>query len=395
MMEIALLATIPAAASAAAWIVLIFGRGFFWKVEPRLPPSAALGHWPSVVTVIPARNEAALLPETLPSLLGQDYPGELRIIVVDDHSDDGTAEVARRLADETTCEDRLEVLAGSALKAGWVSKPWAVHQGIDQSSSSAPDYILLTDADIRHPIGSIAALVSWAERNDLDLVSVMARLWIGSFWDRLLIPAFVYFFAKLFPFHWVGDPRRKTAAGAGGCILVRSSALERAGGISSIAGAIIDDVALGTRIKKSGREGGGRIWLGYHPGIESRRAHDGLAGIWSMVARTAFTQLGGSYLLLTGTLLGMILVYVTPPAALAVGISNLGISPWAPFALSLGGVTWAAMAASYVPMLRSYRVSPWFAPLLPLTAALYTAMTLDSGRRTWLGRGGAWKGRTY
>ena len=384
-----------AAASLLAWIGVLVGRGLFWWPSPRLEPPArgAKASDCSVVAVVPARNEAQILPHTLPTVLTQDYCGPFGVALVDDRSEDGTASAARAAAEELLAEDRLTVVVGAPLAAGWSGKVWAMHQGAAAASAAdPPEFLWFTDADIAHEPWVLAALVDRAESDGLDLVSVMATLRVESAWDRLLIPAFVYFFAKLYPFRFVNSPRRRTAGAAGGCILVRGSVLERAGGLAAVASALIDDCALGRLIKATG----GRIWLGYSRGVRSVRRYGSLASVWGMVARSAYTQLGHSPLVLAGTILGMLFLYALAPVACAGGAiaAAFGVPGAFPLA-AIGAATWGLMAASFVPMLRHHGVGWWTAPLLPVAGVLYTAMTVSSAWRHTRGRGGAWKGRTY
>ncbi|MQA88506.1 MAG: glycosyltransferase [Streptosporangiales bacterium] len=386
-----------AAVALLAWCYLLAAHGGFWRTDQRLPPAAAVpgsapGPWPSVVAVVPARNEAEVLPATLPTLLGQDYPGEFRVVLVDDASEDGTGEVARRLAG--TAERRPAVVRGSDPPPGWTGKLWALGRGLAAPGGS--DYLLFTDADIAHAPGTLAALVRAAEDDRRDLVSQMALLRAETAAERALIPAFVYFFAKLYPFRRVNRPGARTAAAAGGCVLVRRRALEAAGGLDRIRGALIDDVALGRLIK---RAGGRRTWLGLSTSVVSRRAYPRLADVWGMVARSAYTQLGHSPALLAGTVVGLLLLYAVPPVASAAGLVGValgavGADGAAVWSAGLGLAAWGIMSATYVPMLLLYRLSPARAPTLPAVAVLYLAMTVDSARRHRRGRGGAWKGRT-
>jgi hopene-associated glycosyltransferase HpnB len=384
-----------AAASLAAWIWLLVGRGFFWWPAPRLEREASGAKPParSVVAVIPARNEAEILPTTLPTVLTQDYPGPFRVVLVDDRSEDGTATVARAAAEEHPVGDRLEVVDGGPLLAGWSGKVRAMHQGVEaRPQAKRPDFLWFTDADVAHDPWVLGALIAEAETEELDLVSVMATLRVESAWDRLLVPAFVYFFAKLYPFRFVGDPRRRDAGAAGGCILVRRSALDRAGGLAEIRSALIDDCALGRLIKRTG----GRIWLGFSGGVRSVRGYGSLKSVWEMVARSAYTQLGRSPLMLVGTILGMLFLYALPPLACLGGAVALALDGTAAIPLvAVGGAAWGLMAASFVPLLRHHGVGWAVAPLLPVAGVLYTAMTVSSAWRHWRGRGGAWKGRTY
>jgi hopene-associated glycosyltransferase HpnB len=340
---------------------------------------------PFICAVIPARNEADLLPLTLKSLLIQTYPNAFQIILVDDHSTDGTAEVARK-------SEQLQIISAQPLPAGWSGKLWAMHQGVEAAKKLAPDYILLTDADILHDPDNLQRLVRLAISQNLDMASIMVRLRCESVWEKLLIPAFVFFFEKLYPFRWVNDPARQTAAAAGGCILIRQTALDRIGGIASIRQALIDDCALAQAVKGSGgdeEDGEARIWLGLSDYTHSLRPYPSLDTIWDMVTRTAFTQLNYSPLLLIGTVLGMGILYLAAPIGLLTG---LGMRHWLLVSLSL--LNWLMMTGAYYPTVRFYRCQ-MLAVSLPLIAFLYTLMTIDSAIRYWQGRGGAWKGRVY
>ena len=378
--------------AAITWVYLLAGHGGYWRTGQRLPHAAAdPAAWPSVAAVVPARNEAAVLPGTLPTLLGQDYPGAFSVVLVDDDSSDSTASVARSLSQEIGPE-RLRLVAGRPTPADWAGKVWAMQQGVLAAGDAR--YVLFTDADIGYAPGTVAALVRAAEADDRGLVSQMALLRAATFWERLLVPAFVYFFAQLYPFQRVNKPGARTAAAAGGCMLVRRDALEAAGGLDRIRGARIDDVALG-RLLKSPPDPV-RCWLGLTTSVVSRRPYPRLAGLWDMIARSAYTQLRYSPAALAGTLAGLLWLYALPPAAALGGLAWLaagggGAAAW----LAAAGVAgWAIMAVSYVPILRLYRLSPLRAPCLPLIALLYAAMTTDSARRYHLGRGGQWKGRT-
>ena len=386
------MATLSALAglSLILWLYLWLGRGGYWRIGHRLPAAPAADRWPALAVVVPARNEAAILPQTLPALLGQDYPGVFHVWLVDDHSEDGTGGIARQIAGSLKAADRLTVLAAAPLPAGWTGKLWALEQGRRASEAAAPEFLLFTDADIAYPPGKLRDLVAEARREALDLVSLMVRLHVRTFWERLLIPPFIYFFAMLYPFAWVGSSNRRTAAAAGGCLLLRRQALAAAGGLPAIAGELIDDCALARRLKRHGRPGGGRIWLGLAERAVSVRPYVGLADIWNMVVRTAFVQLRFSRLLLAATTTAMLLVFAVPPAAAVAGL--LTGRPW-PAAIGL--TAWLLMARTLLPLLREYRVAAWFAPLFPLAALLYMAMTLDSARRFRRGRGGLWKGRSF
>jgi hopene-associated glycosyltransferase HpnB len=378
--------TLAAAAALAAWLYLVFFHGFFWRADQRLaaeskPPE----RWPDVVAVIPARDEAPVIGGAVESLLRQDYPGDLRVVVVDDASSDGTADAARAGAARASAASRLAIVAAPPpLPPGWSGKLWAVHNGIAAAPADRR-YVLLTDADIVHAPDALKRLVAKAEAEGLDLVSLMVKLHCESFAERLLIPAFVFFFQKLYPFPWVNDREIATAGAAGGCMLLRRAALDRAGGIAAVKDALIDDCALAAALKKSGP-----IWLGLAEQTKSVRRYPGIGDVWRMVARTAYTQLRHSPLLVLGTVLGMALLYLVPPLALV-------LCPFAGAwtAAAIGAAAFALMLYAYRPTWELYRGDDPALVLLPLAALLYTAMTVDSALRHLRGKGGAWKGRTY
>ncbi|MEU6388429.1 glycosyltransferase [Streptomyces sp. NPDC046939] len=373
------------AASLAAWLWLLLCQGFFWRTDLRLPPAAEPDDWPDVCVVVPARDEAEVLPESLPSLLAQDYPGRAEIFLVDDGSSDGTGEVARALAAR---HGGLPLTVGSPGEppAGWTGKLWAVRHGIALARARGPEFLLLTDADIAHEPDSLRGLVAAARTGGFDLVSQMARLRVASAWERLVVPAFVYFFAQLYPFRRIARKGSRTAAAAGGCVLLRTTAAERARIPDAIRQAVIDDVSLARAVKRSG----GHIWLGLAERVDSVRPYPRLADLWRMVSRSAYAQLRHNPLVLLGTVLGLALVYLVPPVALCAGL----VAGSAQAAL-LGALAWAVMTGTYLPMLRYYRQPWWLAPLLPFTAFLYLLMTVDSAVQHYRGRGAAWKGRTY
>jgi len=384
-----------ATAGLAAWIVLVVGWGRFWRVRPTLevPPQSERRESAraAVVAVIPARNEQDMLDSSLPTVLQQAYDGPFRVILVDDRSTDGTADVARRAAARCGRSDRLSIVEGSALPAEWSGKVWAMQQGVVAAAETEePVYLWFTDADIVHEPWVLGALVDKAGVGR-DLVSTMATLRVGSSWDRLLIPAFVYFFAKLYPFRFVNDMRRRRAGAAGGCVLVRRAALETAGGLSEIASAWIDDCALGQLIKRAG----GRLWLGFSQGVRSIRAYESLSSVWNMVARSAYTQLHHSLLLVVGTIIGMLFLYAVPVAAFLGGAvtAATGMAGGAAIAV-VGATAWGLMTASFVPILGHHGVHWAAAPLLPIAGVLYTGMVISSAWRHARGRGGEWKGRT-
>ncbi|MGH3278636.1 MAG: glycosyltransferase [Trebonia sp.] len=389
--------------SAAAWVYLVAAHGGFWLTSQRLPRSAgrhpaAPGAWPPVAAVVPARNEAESLPVTLPALLAQDYPGDFRVFLVDDNSDDGTGAIAAELGEKAAHAGGapLTVVKGRARPVGWAGKVWAMSQGFaaaDAASAPAAEYVLFTDADITWGPHALRALVRGAEDDDRALVSQMALLRAETRWERVIVPAFVYFFAQLYPFRKVSDPRSRTAGAAGGCMLVSRTALDSAGGLEQIKGALIDDVALGTLLKRRGS----RIWLGLTTDIRSARPYPDLASLWYMIARSAYVQLRYNPLLLAGTLIGLLVLYAAPlagvvAALIAVITGNAGGTTALAGLAGLAG--WALMTVSYVPVLRFYSLSALRAPALPLIAALYAAMTADSARRHYSGRAVSWRGRT-
>jgi hopene-associated glycosyltransferase HpnB len=367
------------AAAAAVWVYLIAFRGRFWhfeKAERTNAPAPAR----SIVAVIPARDEADVIGGTIASLLAQDYGGRLDIIVVDDHSGDGTAEVARAAAATAGAADRVTVVAAEPMPGGWTGKLWAVRQGTALAVKRAPDYLLLTDADIFHAPDNLRGLVARAESEGYDLVSLMVRLHCRGFWERLMVPAFVFFFFKLYPPRWVADSTRGIAAAAGGCMLVRRHAFERIGGVDSIRHEIIDDCALARRVKSVGK-----VWLGIADETRSVRPYGSWRPLWDMVARCAFAQLNYSTGILLSITVGMAVTYLAPPLLVLLSRETA--------AVVLGGAAWLAMTLSFLPTLRLYRCPALLAPLLPAIALFYMAATIFSAVQFWRGRGGAWKGR--
>ncbi|MGR8011998.1 glycosyltransferase [Streptomyces hypolithicus] len=377
-----------AVVSLIAWVWLLLGQGFFWRTDQRLPRYEEPDVWPDVAVVVPARDEAAVLPLSLPSLLAQDYPGRAEIFLVDDGSADGTGALARELA-ERHGGLPLSVVCPGEPEPGWTGKLWALRHGIALARARGacePEYLLLTDADITHEADSLRVLVATARTGGLDLVSQMARLRVVSAWERLVVPAFVYLFAQLYPFRWVNRASTRTAAAAGGCVLLRTEAAVRADVPDSIRQAVIDDVSLAKAVQR----GGGRIWLGLAERVDSVRPYPHLGDLWKMVSRSAYAQLRHSPSLLAGTVVGLALVYLAPPLTLCAGaLSADGVAAFT------GGLAWAVMTATYVPVLRYYGQPPWAALLLPFTAVLYLLMTVDSAVQHYRGRGAAWKGRTY
>lgn len=377
-----------AAISFAAWVYLAFCHGRFWCGDQRLEGNEpAPANWPDVVAIVPARNEAAVIERSLRSLLRQEYPGNFSVILVDDESSDDTAAIALACASAVGSDVALEVLTTSERPPGWVGKMWALETGV--AAASDPDgpkesaWYLLTDADIEHSPGNLRRLVVQGESRGLALVSLMVRLEGEQGWGRLLIPAFVYFFQKLYPFPKVNDPANPMAAAAGGCMLVRQAALHAAGGVVPLRAEIIDDCAFGRALKSQGP-----IWLGLTASERSIRPYVGMREVWDMVARSAFTQLDYSWGQLAGTLVGLTLLYVVPPVAAVAGILS-GDSTQALW----GMATWALLAATFVPTLALYGRSPWLSLALPMAGVLYASMTFDSAWRHFRGRGAYWKGR--
>lgn len=367
-----------AIAAALAWAVLLLGRGFFWRAADDDRDAASLPdppRWPSIAAVVPARDEAETIGETVRSLLAQDYPGRFRLVVVDDRSTDGTGDVARAAA---AGDPRLTVITGRARPPGWTGKLWALQQGLEEALRGEPDRLLFTDADIRHAPDSLRRLVQRAEAEGRVLVSLMARLRCDSTAERWLIPAFIFFFQMLYPFRWSNDPRARTAAAAGGCVLLDRAAFQRAGGLAPIRGAIIDDCALARRMKAQGP-----TWIGLTERVESLRPYEGIGAIRRMVARTAYAQLGYQVAALVGMTAALALVFLAPPLLALAGHGA---------ARALGAAAWAAMAIAYAPTLLRFGLSPLRGLAMPGIAAAYMAFTVASALAEWRGRGGMWKG---
>lgn len=379
---------IVAALPLGIWLFLLLFWGNFWRADCRLDNSQVLSHYPRVCAVVPARNEAEAIATSLTSLLNQDYAGEFSIVLVDDNSSDRTSEIALETAASLGKSDRLKIITGKPLALGWKGKLWAMHQGIESVTTQAipPDYWLFTDADIQHDGNNLTQLVTKAEIEDLDLVSLMVLLRCQSFWEKILIPAFVFFFQKLYPFAWVNNPHKSMAAAAGGCILISNQALTSIGGIARIKDALIDDCTLAQAVKSSGKN----IWLGLSETTISLRGYDNLKVIWDTIARTAYTQLNYSPLLLIGTVIGMIIVYLIAPIGTIWGLITRN---WLVF--STCAVTWLLMIWAYLPTIKLYKIAWTWAGLLPAIAFLYLLMTIDSAVKYYQGQGGAWKGRTY
>ena len=375
-----MIAFLLAAAALAIWLYLVFARGFFWLARERdTAPARLPAVLPPVAIVVPARNEAENVAQSVTSLLGQDYPA-LSLIVVDDDSSDGTADVARRAAAAHGAEAKLTIVDSRTLPAGWTGKLWAVKQGIAAAQEKfAPKYLMLTDADIVHAPDTLSWLVAQAEANGLVLTSLTARWRCENLPERVHIPAFIYFFQMLYPFAWVNRPDHPMAGAAGGCMLVRADALRAAGGIEVIRDALIDDCTLAAAMKKQGP-----IWVGLTDRSVSVRPYASWTDMRRMIARSAYAQLQYSPLLLAGTILGMVLTYLVPVFA------ALFAHGWAQL---VGALTWALMALSFQPTLRLYRLSPLWGVALPAISFLFMLYTLDSAYQYAAGKGGSWKGR--
>ncbi|HMF20770.1 MAG TPA: glycosyltransferase [Pseudolabrys sp.] len=366
----------------AVWIYLLGARGGFWlgRVRDTTQEVRRPAKWPAVVAVIPARNESEVIAASVQSLVRQDYPGTLSVIVVDDDSSDETAALATRAA-AAIASRPMTVIRTTGPSPGWTGKLWALDQGIAAAEKSLPEYLLLTDADIVHAPDTLAWLVSQALAGRFVLTSLMAKLRSESIAERSHVPAFIYFFQMLFPFSWVNRSNSKTAAAAGGCMLIRADALASIGGVASIRNALIDDCSLAAKLKKIGP-----IWLGLTNRVRSIRPYDTLSDVQKMISRSAYAQLRNSPLLLVGTIVSMAITFVVPPilAVFAAGLPRY-----------LGLATWLAMALSLIPTLRFYRLSPLWSVLLPGIALLYLYYTLNSAYKYLRRRGGQWKGRVH
>jgi hopene-associated glycosyltransferase HpnB len=378
--------------AACAWLAVLVDPARAWDLRPvgeEEPAPAPPAAWPSVAVVVPARDERESLPATLPPLLAQEYDGPWHVVLVDDRSSDGTGDVARKLAGD---DRRLTVIDGASLDDGWAGKVWALEQGVAAARQhGATDYVLLTDADIHHEPSSLRRLVAESEAAGLALNSRMALLRTVTGPERLLIPPFVLFFNLLYPMRRVNDPRRRLAAAAGGCVLVRREALERAGGPAAIRGEVIDDVNLAKRIKALGEP----IRLSTsRSDVVSQREYGSVAAVWRMVRRTAFDQLRYSWLLLAGTVLGLLLLFALPPAlvVLAAALGAAGATPAGDaVAFGLAGLTgWTLMTAAYATAVRFFRLAPGWALTLPVAGVLFGGMTLDSARRHRRGARRVW-----
>jgi hopene-associated glycosyltransferase HpnB len=369
-----------AAIPLAIWLYLGFLRGNFWRLEDDHLEPKSLRKWPHVVAIVPARNEAETIARAVTSLLGQDYPGEFSVIVVDDQSDDGTVALSRKAAQELGAAQRLSVQTVAELSPGWTGKLWALNEGISAASGKAPDFFWFTDADIVHAPDTLRRLVSHAEMESLNLASLMVLLQAKTFPEKLLIPPFLYFFLMLYPPRWIADPQKRTAGAAGGCILLRRAALERIGGLASIRNEVIDDCALARVVKKTS----GKIWMGVTRASISLREYKTFAEIHNLIARTAFTQLRYSSLLLAATLFGLFVTYWVPWILFFAGEDPAWL---------LGSTAASLMMVTFLFTVKFYNRSALWALTLPFAAAFYGYATCLSAVRYWLGRGAQWKGR--
>jgi hopene-associated glycosyltransferase HpnB len=389
------LSLLLAAFSLGIWLYLLLARGQFWRLRPfddDLAPHKPPQSWPPVIAMIPARNEAETIEQTITSLIRQDYPGQFRIFLVDDHSEDATSEKAREIAQQLNAADRLTIRAAAPLPPGWTGKLWALNEGVSTilsgaakvptaAASSIPTYLWFTDADIIHPPDTLLRLVSRAEQNHLDLTSLMVLLQAKTLPEQATIPAFLFFFLKLYPPNWLANPEAHTAGAAGGCILLRREALDKMGGLAAIRGEVIDDCALARAVKRRG----GKIWMGLTRRSVSLRGYGTFAGPRDMIARTAFTQLHYSAPYLVAVLVGLVLTYIAPIALLFAHNNTTR---------TVALVTWLLMSLLFLPTVRFYRLSPFWVALLPLTAAFYAYATTLSAVRYYLRRGAQWKGRS-
>jgi hopene-associated glycosyltransferase HpnB len=370
-----------AALSLLIWLYLLLARGGFWRIasdSARSPPALKLTR--RVVAIIPARDEAAVIGQAVSSLLQQSYGSLLHVIVVDDGSTDGTASAALEAAERIGAAARLTVVAGAPLRPGWTGKLWAMSQGVAAAVALEPDFLLLTDADIYHQTSNVESLVANAENHRRDLVSYMVELRVATLAEKLLIPAFVFFFFQLYPPKWIASPHAATAAAAGGCMLLRRQMLARIGGLEAIRSQLIDDCALARATKAAG----GSVWLQTTRTARSLRPYGSFAEIGRMISRSAFNQLRHSYLLLAATVLALSVTYLLPPLLLFAE---------RPLPIALAAASWALMSGCYAPMVRFYRLSPLWSLCLPAIALFYAAATVHSALQYSLRRGGAWKGR--
>jgi len=373
--------TLIAAVPLAIWVCLFFARGNFWNLREDTGEPEPLERWPRVIAIVPARNEAETVARSVSSLAKQDYPGEFSIIVVDDHSEDATSVLALKAAEESGAAARVLIHSASELPQGWTGKVWAMNEGVRAAADKGFEFFWFTDADIEHAPDTLRRLVSRAETDSLDLASLMVLLQAKTFPERLLIPPFLYFFLMLYPPQWIADSNARTAGAAGGCILLRRSALESISGLASIRNEVIDDCALARAVKKSG----GKIWMGLTRASVSLRSYGSFSEIRDLIARTAFTQLRYSSFLLLATLIALFATYVLPWISFFQGDDP---------AWFLAATAASLMSVSFGVTVRFYNLSFLWALTLPFAAIFYAYATCVSAVRYWLGRGGQWKGRS-
>ena len=375
------------------WTYLVFARGGFWRIHPAAVPTVSAENRVQanpvrIAVIVPARNEADVVGQAIRSLLWQSPQNAIHIFLVDDGSTDSTAQAARETAMAIDQADSLTVIPGTPLPPGWSGKLWALEQGVKLARQANPDFFLFTDADIEHAPDGLSSLVAIARSGPYDIASFMVKLHCQTLAEKLLIPPFVYFFFKLYPPAWIANPRHSAAGAAGGCILIRPAALERAGGIAAIRQEVIDDCSLAARVKQAG----GRLWLGTSAATRSIRPYGGFSEIGRMISRSAFSQLRHSTLLLLLSAIGMAATYLLPPALVLGGVlsGHLAAAAWG---VGAAATAWLLMIVSYIPVLRLYRLSPLWALALPLAAIFYMGATFHSAGKYWSGRGGQWKGR--
>lgn len=382
------MAMVLAVIALIVWLGFLFAWYGFWKVDQRLRDSRTVGEptdWPSVTAIVPARDEADVIADSVASLARQDYPGRFHIVIVDDSSRDDTADIAREILRGAYSRGNGDVISAPPLSPGWAGKLWALRTGTVHPATESADFLWFTDADIVHPPHMLRDLVATSAMRNLALVSLMVRLPVVGFWERFLVPAFIFFFQLLYPFPAVNAPHSRIAGAAGGSILVRREALTAIGGLEAIRERLIDDCALAASVKRSGR----RIWLGLAEESRSLRRYTRLADFWAMVARSAFEQLKRSALLLVLVVAGMALIFVVPVSLTFQFVIEPTPAGW------VGLAAWVLMSVCYWPTVRYHGLGPLWAATLPGAAILLTAMTVHSAFRTWFGDGERWKGRSY
>ena len=372
------------------WFSLTFAYHGFWRRREFLPDDtdAAMTSWPSVISLTPARNEAELIAKSLSSILDQSYQGSLQSILIDDSSEDDTSIIAKEISESSSRSDAIDIIQAAELPQGWSGKIWALQSGVDyaEKMNSVPDYYWLSDADISHEPETLNRLVQWAQKQDLALVSLMVTLNCKGFWERLIIPAFIYYFQLLYPFHAVNNAHRSEAGAAGGCILISYNAVQSIGGFHAIKDKLIDDCSLAQVVKAKGY----KIWLGHGTKSLSLRSSPRFSQLSKMVARTAFVQLSYSYIRLLFAILGMFLIYILPVFSFIYG----GISQnW--LLMSIGALSWGLMAYTYWPTIQAYQLKRFESFLMPFTASLFMGMTLYSAWLHFRGKHSGWHNRSY